>query len=125
VIGFTVPEDPEAPLQLSARMTDSGGGDLLKIRVNEWIAGIHHFDVETTAGRLTIRRKLGDITLQMIQNPNGEIVLDRLQMRCGLFTIKVDDGWLCVQKPIGGEFRLKCPNIHSTMRLTSSGSVMI
>ncbi len=125
LVGFAPPTEANAPLRLFARLTDEIGGPLLDINDNFWAAGVEHFDVQTQGNALTIRKKLGEIVLRMVQSPGGEIILERLKMAYEGFQIGVEQGRLTVRNPKGGQLVLTCPNIHSTMRLTSSGGIMV
>ncbi|MEQ2010507.1 MAG: hypothetical protein ABMA26_27285 [Limisphaerales bacterium] len=125
LIGFAGPSEGQEPLRLFAKLTDEDGGALLTIQDNVWRAGVEHFDVQTEGKELTIRRKLRDVVLRMVLNPGGEIVLERLKMAYQGFQITVEEGRLNVRNPNGGRLVLCCPNIHSTMRLTSKGAVTV
>ena len=125
LVGFAPPETDNGPLRLFARMEDDEGGHLIEIVDNIWFAGTHHFDVETVGKALVIRRRLGDITLKMLLNPGGEIVLDHLKMGYRGFRVTVENSRFNIRLPNGGRLVLSCQNIHSTLRLSSNGGAAV
>ena len=125
LIGFEPPLEKGGPLQLFARLEDDEGAHLLEIKNNVWVAGTHHFDVETTGTSIIIRRKSREITLRMDLKGSGDIILDRLKMGYKGFTVSVENGCFYVKNPKGGQLTLSCPNIQSTLRLSSSRGVTL
>ena len=125
LIGFEPPQQPAEPLRLFARIEDTVGAELIEIIDNEWRVGTHHFDVETVGNALVVRRKLGDITLRMRLKLGGEIVIERLQMGYKGYQIHGIDGEFTIKQPNGAKLTLACPNINSTLRLSSRGGVML
>lgn len=125
LVGFAPPVSENGPLRLFARFEDDKGAPLLEIVDNVWSVGIHHFDVETFGNALVVRRRLGEITLKMLLNAGGEIVLERLQMGYRGFRVTVETGHFIVRNPNGGQLTLICPNIDSTLRLFSNGSAAV
>jgi len=121
LIGFREPEDANAPLRLSARLLDDNEEQLIEIVDNEWSVGVDFFDVETTGNSLTIRRKERDIVLRLILE-EGKVILERMKMGYKGFRVSVEkNGLFVVRNPKGGTMKLVCPNIYSTLRLSSQG----
>jgi hypothetical protein len=118
LIGFAPPEQAGGPLRLFARFADDEGNDALQIVDNEWRAGIEVFDVDTSYGVLLIRKNLGDIALRMI-NRDGQMVLDRLNMTYKGFKVLVENEVLALTNPKGATSHLPCPNLHSTLKLST------
>jgi len=76
--------DPGAigePGRISAVFTDLQGQVTLQLVENEWVGSLEHWDVEVIGPRITVRRKKGEIALQLCLRPPGRIVIERLDMR--------------------------------------------
>lgn len=78
VLGLSAPEISDGPSRLACELNDHRGELILKISDNVLTVGIDHFDIETTAQSLIIRRKLGDIILWMTTNRENEICITHL-----------------------------------------------
>lgn len=118
LIGFAPPEQEGGPLRLFARFTDDTGNDILQIVDNEWRAGIELFDVDTSYGVLLIRKNLGDVALRMI-NRDGQVTLDKLNLAYKGFNVSIENEKLVLTNPKGATSHLTCPNLHSTLKLSS------
>jgi hypothetical protein len=125
IISFAPPEEPGAPLRLFARLQDDDEKDMLEIADNEWRAGTDFFDLDTSGNTFLIRRKLKDITLKMILRPTGDITIERLKLGYKGFKVLAEKGKFLVRIPNGGQFALACPNIYSTLTLSSDGGVRL
>lgn len=124
LMAFAQPMDKGEPLLLSARMETQDGKQLMEIEDNEWRVGVDHFDVETVANSLTIRKKLGDLLLHMTIK-DSDVEFDKLQMGFRGYKIGITEGLFDVSTPDGSRMLLACPNIHSPLRLSSSGGVAL
>jgi hypothetical protein len=118
LIGFAPPEQADSPLRLFARFPDEQGNDILQIVDNEWRAGTEMFDVDTSHGVLRIRKILGDIALKMI-NRDGQIVLDRLNITYKGFKVSIENEVLVLTNPQGATSDAPCPNLSSTLKLST------
>jgi hypothetical protein len=118
LIGFAPPEQEGGPLRLFARVTDDEGNDILQILDNEWCAGIEAFDVDTSYGVLLIRKNFGDIVLRMV-NRDGQMALDRLNLAYKGFNVSIENEKLVLTNPKGATSQLTCPDLHSTLRISS------
>jgi hypothetical protein len=118
LIGFGPPEQAGGPLRLFARVTDNEGNEILQIVDNEWHEGIELFDVDTSFGVLLIRKNFGDIVLRMA-NRDGQIELDRLNLAYKGFKVSIENEKLTVTNPKGATSHLPCPNLRSTLKLSS------
>jgi len=118
LIAFAPPEQEGGPLRLFARVTDESGNDILQIVDNEWRAGIDEFDVDTSYGVLLIRRNIGDVALRMIHR-DGRTVLDRLNLAYKGFKVSIENEKLTVTNPKGVTSQIDCPNLNSTLKLSS------
>ncbi len=74
------PEQPGAPIQLTATFYDFFGHELASIIRNEWRGNSSNWDVETVGPRITIRRRQGDIALVICASPPDGIIIERLNM---------------------------------------------
>lgn len=69
------------PGQISAVFTDHQGEVTLQLVNNEWIGALNAWDIEVVGQRITVRRKQGEVALQLRLDPPGCIVIERLDMR--------------------------------------------
>ncbi len=65
---------------ISAVFTDESGCDVLRLVENEWVGSLDNWDIEVVGQRLKVRRKHGEISLQLRLDPPGRIVVERLDM---------------------------------------------
>lgn len=80
IFSLAAPEQAGQPYRLSALMTDHQGEVLLRIVENEIQVAADNWDVDVVGPRLTIRRKLRDLQLQLRTELPGRIVVERLFM---------------------------------------------
>lgn len=80
LLSFRAPEQPGAPLLLSGFFSDVTGATTLKIVDNEWSAGDENWDVEVEGPRITIRRGLGDVALQIRVHPPHALAVEKIDM---------------------------------------------
>lgn len=105
LLGLTGPEESGGPLRLTCELVDSRGVLLLRIQNNELTVGVDHFDVRWSqnGGKLCIRRKRRDISLQMTTNRVDKICITHLAMAVAGGTICYAPGkGLDVLAPSGG-----------------------
>lgn len=79
LFGLAPSEERGGPLRLTCDLMDSHNALLLRISDNELTVGIDHFDVELYRNRLRIRRKLGDVVLQMTTNRFDDVRITHLE----------------------------------------------
>lgn len=78
-----VPGQGGQPGKISATFTDDEGREILKLLENEWIGALENWDIDVVGQRITVRRKHGEISLQLRLDPPGRVVVERLDMRMG------------------------------------------
>lgn len=76
-----VPGRQGEPGQVSAIFTDENGCEVLQLVENEWVGSLKTWDTEVIGPRITIRRKLGEVALQLRLDPPGRVVVEHLDMR--------------------------------------------
>jgi len=69
------------PGTISAIFTDDDGTETLRLDENAWIGSLTPWDIEVLGNEITVRRKLGQIVLQLRLEPPGRIIITRLDMR--------------------------------------------
>lgn len=77
---------------INAVFTDEAGRVVATMSENGWEGATDVWDIEVVAGRLTVRRQAGEISLQLILRPPGIVVVDRLDMRFGNAHLLVASG---------------------------------
>ncbi|WP_409498656.1 hypothetical protein [Pseudomonas fragi] len=80
ILSFKPPEEPGGPVLLSGCLTDVTGSTTLKIVDNVWSAGEDNWDVEVVGPRITIRRDVGDIALQVRVCPPHALAIEIIDM---------------------------------------------
>lgn len=125
LISFLPPEQPGAPLRFNATFYDREQAHLFKVVGNQWIAGIEHYDIETSGNELVIREKPGDVKFKLRSIAEKEISIEKIDMCYKGFRIRVQDGEFRVTNPAGGTLVLYCPNIFATLLLGSDGACSI
>lgn len=80
LLSIRPPEAPGTPVLLSGYLSDCTGATTLKIVDNVWAAGDENWDVEVEGPRITIRRGLGDIALQIRVMPPHALAIERINM---------------------------------------------
>ncbi|MFP5500736.1 MAG: HNH endonuclease [Gammaproteobacteria bacterium] len=80
LLSFSPPKDAGGPVLLSGFLADSSGAITLKIVDNEWYAGDENWDVEVSGPKITIRRGLGDIALQIRVQPPHALIVEKIEM---------------------------------------------
>jgi len=66
---------------ISAVFTDERGNEVAKLIENEWVGSLDNWDIEVTGQQITVRRRQGEIALQLRLDPPGRVVVERLDMR--------------------------------------------
>lgn len=80
IFSIKEPESEGAPFRINAFIADRDGNEILKIVDNEWVTTISNWDVEVVGPRITIRKKLGDISLVLRTESPHSLILERLEM---------------------------------------------
>ncbi|MGR5116536.1 SEC-C metal-binding domain-containing protein [Photobacterium damselae] len=80
IFSIKKPECEGAPFRINAYLADRDGIEVLKIIDNEWITSIVNWDVEVVGPKITIRKKLGDITLVLRTEAPHSLIVERLEM---------------------------------------------
>lgn len=101
LLGLTESEE-EGPLCLTCELFDARNTLMLRILNNELTIGVDHFDVELETKRLRIRRKRGDIVLQMKTNRVDEVCISHLEMVIAGGTIRCTPHQGCILTPPSG-----------------------
>jgi hypothetical protein len=83
------PECDGGPFLLSGTFCDKSGSPTLKIIDNEWVAYADSWDVEVSAGGITVRNGPRDIVLRLRVEPPHTLVVERLKMTYGFINIDV------------------------------------
>jgi hypothetical protein len=123
IICFYPPENDNGPLRLNATLYDSNENSLLKIKDNEWMAGIDHFDIETNSNELIIRNKIRSIKLRLTSVAEKEISILQMDMAYRGYKIEINNGEFVLKSGKIGRFQLTCPNIFGTLFLDSKGGI--
>jgi len=91
------------PGKITAFFIDSEGRPVLWLKDNVWIGALENWDIEVTGPRLVVRRKLGEISLQLKLEPPGRIVIERLDMRFGNYHLLATESGYAVGFGLGGD----------------------
>lgn len=89
LIKIKPPECETGPFLLSGTFCDKSGSPTLKIIDNEWIAFSDSWDVEVSAGGITIRNGPRNVVLKLSTQPPHTLVVERLKMTYGLINIDI------------------------------------
>ncbi len=81
VLSIRPPRESGEPFLLSGIFTDEAGRPRLEIVDNVWKCSDTNWDVEAVGPRITIRRGVGDIVLQLLLIPPYAIEIEKLDMR--------------------------------------------
>lgn len=87
IFGFNDPEYIGAPIRLNAIFTDNVGREILCIENNEWIVGSDCFDIEITHSQMTIKKKSGEVSMEMDLSMEGNIQINKIDMEYKGFKI--------------------------------------
>lgn len=79
------------PGAISAVFTDDDGNCVLELEENEWVGSLDAWDIEVVGPRISVRKRLGVIALQLRLDPPGRVVVERLDMRIGAHHILASD----------------------------------
>jgi hypothetical protein len=80
IFSIKEPETVDAPFRINAFIADRDGNEILKIVDNEWVTTISNWDVEVVGQRITIRKKLADISLVLRTESPHSLIIERLDM---------------------------------------------
>lgn len=94
---------PDEPMKLNAKFFDNQGNLLLSVTDNEMIGYTKNWDIEQKGAQTIIRRKRGDIVLQMNIIPPDVIEIERINMVYGSAEIYTDakTGRICIRSKNG------------------------
>jgi len=77
------------PFRINALFTDSRSQPVLRIVENEWQSSCDNWDVEVIGPRIIVRQGPGNIALAIRSEPPSKLVIERLHMHFGGFSIIV------------------------------------
>lgn len=117
IISVQPSSDAGTPGGINALFTDSQGAEVLRLEENAWIGLTDIWDIEVVGRRLTVRRKLGEIVLQLALEPPGRVILERLDMRIHDSHILVGSGTYAVGRYVDSE---SVAWIHASIRINVS-----
>jgi len=87
ILSVEPPEEEGAPFRLSGVFCDDDGTEIFRIKQNEWYGSMENFDIEIVGRRLTIRRTMRKISLQIQVLPPDIVVIEKIDMLykgCGI-----------------------------------------
>jgi hypothetical protein len=99
------PEQPGGPFRLSAVFSDRDGKEIFRIKDNVWETPADNWDVDVTGPRITLRKGLGDLVLQLRVNPPNEVIIERLDMHFRGVHAVADEQQFGIQSPSGKIFQ--------------------
>ncbi|MDV6344749.1 hypothetical protein [Nitrosomonas sp. Is37] len=76
-----IPGRQGEPGRISAVFTDEDGRQVLQLVENEWVGVLENWDIEVVGQRITVRRRHGEVALQLRLDPPSRIVVERIDMR--------------------------------------------
>ncbi|BAY66961.1 hypothetical protein NIES22_71050 (plasmid) [Calothrix brevissima NIES-22] len=80
ILQIEPPEQPNTPYLITGLFCVQEGNELFRIVKNEWIGLIKNWDITFSGGRVTIRRKLHDIALELQYTPPSNINITKIDM---------------------------------------------
>ena len=80
IFSIKKPEIEGAPFRINAFISDRYGNEILKIVDNEWITTTNNWDIEVVGQRITIRKRVGDISLVLRTESPHSLIIERLEM---------------------------------------------
>lgn len=80
IMSVLPPEDGSSFYRFSGLFSDRFGQTTLKIKDNEWFAGVDNWDVECIANRITVRSGPRDISIVLRSEPPRRLVIERINM---------------------------------------------
>lgn len=80
LLSIEPPEQPGAPYRLSGEFYDDEGNLLFRIIRNEWFGESKNWDIECIGGRIIIRTKPRNVSLQLLSNPPNGIIVEKMNM---------------------------------------------
>lgn len=89
ILKIESPKEPGSPFLLSGIFCDEEGNPTLKIVENEWRANADSWDVEVSAGQITVRDSPRNVVLKLKVIPPHTILVERLKMRFGFVDIDI------------------------------------
>lgn len=107
ILSVSPPELPGAPIRISALFYDSDGLEILRIIDNEWFSNLNSWDIEVVGPVITIKRKEGDIALQIKTFPPDTIEIQRIAMFYKDTKIVGEGEDITVFSPQGGRMTFK------------------
>jgi hypothetical protein len=81
------PGSEENAGSISALLCDGSGEPILELKDNEWIGSTASWDIDIVGRKLKVRHRKARTSLALRLEPPGEIVVEWLDMRIGVFHI--------------------------------------
>lgn len=103
-----VTTDTDEPFGLFAYFSDNEGEGILGIENNIWKGNSHYWDIETKGRKLLIRKKLGDIVLDIENIPNDRFIIHHIKMRYQGYDIIGNDQGVKILTPSNEEIFTLC-----------------
>jgi len=100
ILGITSGTEDEPPY-INSKLSLNSGDDLIIVK-NEIIAGTKSWDIESKSSEITIRKKLGDIALNLFFEPPRRIFIKRIKMNYKGNIIETEfEGKILIKTPSG------------------------
>lgn len=99
ILKIESPKEPGAPFLLSGIFCDEEGKPTLEIVENEWRAHSDSWDVEVSAGEITVRDSPRNIVLKLKVLPPDVIMVEKLKMRFGFVDININGETINLKSP--------------------------
>src|SRR2546426_7501739 len=80
LLSIEPPEASGGPYRLSGEFYDERGTFLFKIVRNEWFGEASNWDIECVGGRIIIRTEPQNIALQILCDPPGGMIIEKMNM---------------------------------------------
>ncbi len=81
ILSILEPEDSDFPIpRISASFYNSDNEEIAWISNNEWFGLSDSFDIQTQANKITIRKKMGDLSLVIKTNPPYNISIEKIDL---------------------------------------------
>lgn len=110
-------DDAAIPGGINAIFTNAEGEEILQLEENAWIGTTSPWDIDVVGHRLTVRRKRGEIALQLALAPPGRVIVERLDMRVHDSHILVGGGSYAVGRYLDAEVAVW---VHANVRIKFS-----
>lgn len=97
-----IPPNPKLirePYKLSAYISDNEENGVFGIKENVWYGNIENWDIECIGRKIKIRKKLGDIVLDMEVIPREKIIIHKLEMNYKGYRIYANKSNILIKSP--------------------------